>query len=54
MGRGVSDWQLLVALSQETPPCDGLVEALDVVLCYGWIDGIRKGLDRDGSRPKPH
>ena len=21
------------------------VEALDVALCWGWIDGIRKGLD---------
>jgi uncharacterized protein YdeI (YjbR/CyaY-like superfamily) len=24
-----------------------LPEALDVVLCWGWIDGIRKGLDED-------
>ena len=22
-------------------------EALDVVLCYGWIDGLRRGLDED-------
>lgn len=26
-------------------PSITLAEALDVVLCWGWIDGIRKGLD---------
>ena len=26
-------------------PSITIAEALDVVLCWGWIDGIRKGLD---------
>jgi uncharacterized protein YdeI (YjbR/CyaY-like superfamily) len=26
----------------------GYAQALDEALCYGWIDGIRRGLDADG------
>ncbi len=44
--RETEVWLRIYKKGSGTPTVSA-VEALDVALCWGWIDGIRKGLDAD-------
>jgi uncharacterized protein YdeI (YjbR/CyaY-like superfamily) len=43
--RSASGIRMLVAKKGSGIPSLTITEALDVALCYGWIDGVRNGID---------
>jgi uncharacterized protein YdeI (YjbR/CyaY-like superfamily) len=45
-GKETEIWLRIYKKASGVPSVDN-VRALDVVLCWGWIDGIRKALDED-------
>jgi uncharacterized protein YdeI (YjbR/CyaY-like superfamily) len=49
MQKNYSSIEIVVGFYKTTSAKKGITykEALDVALCYGWIDGIRKGIDAE-------